>query len=82
MADDDQPLSVSEACRFCSPPRAKSPTVESCTALVLQFEVEEIQDAHGLTDLLQPLLAPRGLCVGSLLSLLQLINAVKLQEYS
>ena len=70
MADDDQPLSVSETCRFCSPPRAKSPTVESCTALVLQFEVEEIQDAHGLRDLLQALLDPRGLCVGNLLSLL------------
>ena len=70
MADDDQPLSVSETCRFCSPPRAKSSTVESCTALVLQFEVEEIQDAHGLRDLLQALLDPRGLYVGNLLSLL------------
>ena len=69
MTDDEQPSrgGVNEVCRFCSPPRAKSPIVESCTPLVLQFEVEEAQDALGLQDLLQPLLDPRGSCAGSLL---------------
>lgn len=54
---------VNTVCRFCSPPTAQSPSVESCTPLVLQFEVEEGKDVPVLKDLLQLLVDPEGLHV-------------------
>ena len=67
MSDSDhgQPVrdGVKTLCRFCSPPSAQSSSVESCTPLVLQFELEESQDVPVLKDLFQLFVEPQGLVV-------------------